>query len=165
MTFASMSPKSSSLRFSGVFSLICEVIERCISPIAVCWPVRTTAARAAPFTTVVPCNENEDYESNICKLTHRKEHVRHVLFDRTGVGHYVYRLVYTDTFTSENGLINTEATRRYRYKSTVGWDLVANRYRNNVSWYKFTCVYTSDVTIPKNSSFVRRKFLQGLEKR
>lgn len=55
MTFASESPNSSSLRFSGVLSVVAVAIESWICPIAVLCPVRTTTASADPLTTVEPC--------------------------------------------------------------------------------------------------------------
>lgn len=39
ITLASMSPKSSNLRLSGVFSEIWVEMDLCMSPMAVFWPV------------------------------------------------------------------------------------------------------------------------------
>ena len=56
ITFASMSPKSSSFCLRGVRSDIWETMLVWMSPIAVEEPVPVTIALAWPTVTVVPCH-------------------------------------------------------------------------------------------------------------
>ena len=114
MTFASISPKSSSLRFNGVFSLICEVIDLWISPIAVFSPVNTTTAVPLPLTTVVPYKDirRRTFLHSMRPVTYGEENVCHVLLYRFRVRDNIHSLSNAGTLSREDGLIDAKASGR-----------------------------------------------------
>lgn len=115
MTLASMSPKSSSFFFRGVFSVIWEAIEmeEWMSPMAVLEPMATTTARAVPLTTVVPCTfvagQHEMYQE-MWKTTYGEQQVGLILLDGLGVMDLGDRLVHADTLSGQDSLVDSEGT-------------------------------------------------------
>lgn len=95
--------------------------------------------------------------------TCRKKHVRHILLHSFHIRNRLDRLVNTGTFSGEDCLVNSEAAGGNRNHSAVCRNFVTDSNRDDISWDKFGCVYTTDLARTNDLSFIRRIFLESLE--
>ena len=72
------------------------------------------------------------------------------------------RLVYTDTFTSENGLVNAEAARGDREQTAVSRNLVSHSHRDDIARNEFGRMDAGELAVAVDLGFVWRVFLECL---
>src|SRR5258708_25827375 len=96
------------------------------------------------------------------RVTYREKHVGHVLFDRLFIRNNIDTLVHTRTFSCEDGLVDSEATRRDREQPAVCWDLVPNGYGDDISRNQFRSMNASKLGRPKSLCFIWRVLFESL---
>jgi len=96
--------------------------------------------------------------------TYREKHVGHVLFHRLFIRNNTDTLVHACTFSCEDGLVDSEATRRDREQPAVCWDFVPNGYVDDVSWNQFRGMNASKLGRPKSLCLIWRVLFESLYK-
>jgi hypothetical protein len=96
-------------------------------------------------------------------MTYREYHVVHVLLNCPLIFNDSQRLRYTLAFSSQNCLIDAEATGRDRYQPTISRDTISDRDGDYISWDQFRCVHFSHEPPSQGLCFLRRIFLESLE--
>lgn len=87
------------------------------------------------------------------------------MLDSPDVRNSVRILVYTDTFTSQDSLVQAEAARGNRDEAAVGRDFIADSDSDDITWNKLRCMYARNLTGAKHRSLIWRIFFESLDKK